>query len=258
LYFPFFLRAASRRADALVFVSHSTQQDWRHYFPASDVPQFVIPLGKAPEYRPDLSSVYISKVLQRYGIRRPYLLYIGTIEPRKNLTKLVEAFASIRDSAPQYQLVIAGKKGWMYDDLFRTVSTLRLAESVVFTGFVEEQDKPFLIAGADVFVYPSLYEGFGIPVLEALSCGTPTLTSDSSSLREVAGDAAVLANPESVHDIAAKLGQLLSSQTLRASLAERGIAQASRFSWTRMATQTREVYFALGQSYEGEGNALGC
>ena len=205
VYFHTFLRAASRLADAVIFVSRSTQEDWSRGFPGSAPKQFVIPLGKGPEYRPDLSSNQISEVLSRYRLAKPYILYIGTIEPRKNLTRLVKAFAQVQQSFPKHTLVIAGKKGWMYEELFQAVAELGLKEQVVFTGFIAEQDKPYLIAGAEAFIYPSLYEGFGIPVLEALACGTPTLTSDNSSLREVAGDAVLLVDPESVEDIAVNL-----------------------------------------------------
>jgi glycosyltransferase involved in cell wall biosynthesis len=242
LYYNFFLRAGSRRADAVIFVSRSTQEDWRRYFPDSPVKQFVIPLGKGPDYRPDLPSAQVQDVLKRYSLSQPYLLYLGTIEPRKNLTRLVQAFAQVQSSFPSHSLVIAGKKGWMYDELFRTVAELDLDDRIVFTGFVEEQDKPYLIVASEIFVYPSLYEGFGIPVLEALACGTPTLTSDNSSLREVAGDAAVLVNPESVDDIALKMRMLLSDSAMRESLRAKAILQAAKFDWTRMAYETIQTY----------------
>ncbi|HEV2619920.1 MAG TPA: glycosyltransferase family 1 protein [Acidobacteriaceae bacterium] len=242
LYYIFFLRVSSRLADAVIFVSRSTQEDWRRHFPRSPVKQFVIPLGKGPNYRPDLPSASIRDVLKRHNLSQPYLLYIGTIEPRKNLTRLVQAFARVQAAFPSHTLVIAGKKGWMYDELFRTIAELGLEDRIIFTGFVEEQDKPYLIVASEIFVYPSLYEGFGIPVLEALACGAPTLTSDNSSLREVAGDAALLVNPESVEDISLKIEMLLSDSAMRESLRAKAIRQAAKFDWARMAQETLQTY----------------
>jgi glycosyltransferase involved in cell wall biosynthesis len=169
-YFRFFIRAASRHADALIFISTSTKTDWRRYFPKSSKPSFVIPHGKAPTYRPDIDPCEIDRTTLKHGITQPYILYIGTIEPRKNLPRLVAAFAQLAESFPAHKLVIAGMKGWMYADLYEKVKSFHLQSRVVFTGFVPEEDKPGLLAGAEVFVYPSLYEGFGIPVDDYASC----------------------------------------------------------------------------------------
>jgi glycosyltransferase involved in cell wall biosynthesis len=242
LYYQFFLRASSRLADAVICVSNSTREDWRRCFPDSTVNQFVVPLGKGLEYHPGLPSARMHDVLQRHSLSQPYLLYLGTIEPRKNLTRLVQAFSQMQASFPSHSLVIAGKKGWMYDELFRTIAELGLDDRIVFTGFVDEQDKPYLIVASEIFVYPSLYEGFGIPVLEALACGTPTLTSDNSSLREVAGDAAMLIDPESAEDIALKMRMLLTDPALRESLRAKAILQAEKFNWVRTAHETIQVY----------------
>jgi glycosyltransferase involved in cell wall biosynthesis len=246
VYFHFFIRAANRLADALIFVSKATESDWVRYFPNTSRTRFVVPLGKAPIYSPDLPVDKIDQVLERYKLARPYILYIGTIEPRKNLTRLVTAFALLAQSFPMHILVIAGMKGWMYEELFEAVMKLRLDSRVSFTGFVAEEDKPYLIAGAEAFVYPSLYEGFGIPVLEAIACGTPTLTSNRSSLPEVAGDAALLIDPENVEDIAFHLEQLLNDSELRDSLREKSIVQAALFNWARTAEETIRVYQMAG------------
>jgi len=242
IYFHFFIRAANRLVDALIFVSNATEADWMRYFPNTSRTRFVVPLGKAPIYSQNLPVDRIDRVVERYKLTRPYLLYIGTIEPRKNLTRLVAAFALLAQSFPMHTLVIAGMKGWMYQELFETVTKLRLDSRVIFTGFIAEEDKPYLIAGAEAFVYPSLYEGFGIPVLEALACGTPTLTSNRSSLPEVAGNAALLVNPESIEDIAFHLERLLVDSELRQSLRERSIVQASLFDWARTADETIDAY----------------
>ncbi len=247
IYFHFFLRAASRFADALIFVSRSTGDDWGRYFPHSRARQFVIPLGKAPEYAPNLPADRIAAAGRKYSLPSPYALYIGTIEPRKNLTRLVTAFARISSEFPTLTLVIAGKKGWMYDELFQAVTTLAIEDRVKFIGFVDEDDKRYLIGGAEVFLYPSLYEGFGIPVLEALACGTPTITSNTSSLREVAGDAALLVNPENIEEITHSLRRLLADPALRQTLRSKSIAQAAQFNWSRMADETCRAYHAISE-----------
>lgn len=241
-YFRFFTGAAARRADALSFDSHSSQKDFLKFFPQPVPSCNVVPLGKGPQFRPDLDPQQIEDVVRKYGLTHPYILYIGTIEPRKNLVRLTQAFSTLTQAYPSHILVIAGMKGWMYDSLFELVGTLGLENKVIFTGFVSEDDKPFLIRGAEVFAYPSLYEGFGIPVLEALACGTPTLTSNISSIPEITVDAALLVDPDSVPEIAAGLESLLGDASLRDELAAKSISQAARFSWSATAADTLSVY----------------
>jgi len=185
--------------------------------------------------------------VHKYRLTKPYLLYIGTIEPRKNLTRLVEAFSRISEAFPTHQLVIAGMKGWMYEELFATIKTLKIDNKVVFTGFIDESDKPYLIGAAEAFIYPSLYEGFGIPVLEALACGTPTLTSNCSSLPEVAGDAALLADPTDIDDLASNIERLLADTELRNLLRENSLKQAALFDWAYTADQTLCAYRSLAR-----------
>lgn len=244
-YFRFFIRAGTRWADALICVSESTRNDYASLFPSSSKPVYVTQLGKSPAFTPDPDPEQVRQTLERYHLKNPYVLYIGTLEPRKNLERLVEAFHRISDSFQEHILLIVGMKGWMYEDIFHTVRRLGLGERVVFTGFVVEKDAPYLMAGAEVFAYPSLYEGFGIPVLESLACGTPTLTSNVSSLPEVAGDAALLVDPESTNEIAQGLQRLLEDSALRDSLRKKAVAQAGRFSWHRTAVETLDIYAAV-------------
>jgi glycosyltransferase involved in cell wall biosynthesis len=241
-YFRFFIGAAARRADALSFVSQSTQKDFLKFFPHPAPSCNVVRLGKGPQFRPDINPQEVERVVRKYGLAQPYVLYIGTIEPRKNLVRLVEAFSTLTQTYPTHTLVIAGMKGWMYESLFELVGTLDLESRVVFTGFVSEEDKPYLIRGAEIFTYVSLYEGFGIPVLEALACGTPTLTSDVSSIPEIAGDSALLIDPSSVQEIATGLERLLGDVSLRNELAAKSISQAARFSWPDTAADMLRVY----------------
>jgi glycosyltransferase involved in cell wall biosynthesis len=241
-YFRFFIRAAARLADRIVFVSHSTWRDCLDRLGPLRGSCSVIHLGKSDAFHPGLDPVQVQQVRDKYGLQVNYILYIGTIEPRKNLANLIRAFGSISQQHPGLLLTIAGMKGWMYDDLQEIIVRLKLESRVIFTGFVPEEDKPFLIAAARAFAYPSLYEGFGIPVLEALACGVPTLTSNVSSLPEVAGDAALLVDPRNVESISLALERLLSDNVLRDRLRTESIAQAAKFTWAKTAEETLHAY----------------
>jgi glycosyltransferase involved in cell wall biosynthesis len=241
-YFHFFIRAGSRLADALIFVSTSTREDWKRYFPHVSKPNFVIPHGKSSIFRTGLSREQIAFTLDKYGVTKPYLVYVGTIEPRKNLTRLVVAFGQLSGSFPKHTLVLAGMKGWMNGDLFDAIRSLGLESKVILTGFIAEEDKPYLISGAELFAYPSLYEGFGMPILEAMACGTPTLTSNTSSMPEVAGDAVLIVDPYNVEDIVSGLRRLLSDAELRDSIRQKALARASLFDWGTAAQMTINAY----------------
>jgi glycosyltransferase involved in cell wall biosynthesis len=245
LYFRFFIRADVRLADKVIFVSRSAQRDCADRLGPLRGSASVIYHGKSGAYRPDLDAKTIERVRSKHGLEADYVLFIGTIEPRKNLTRLVNAFAQMCDRHPGLLLAIAGMKGWMYEDLLQTVRRLDLESRVIFTGYVSEGEKPFLIVAAKAFAYPSLYEGFGIPVLEALACGVPTVTSNVSSLPEVAGDAALTVDPESVAEISAALEKLVSDAPLRTKLSQAALRQAAKFTWTATAAQTRETYVEL-------------
>lgn len=172
-------------------------------------------------------------VRRTYEIPGPYCLFMGRIQPRKNLSRLIEAFARILPDHPDLTLVLAGPEGWLAEPIHRIAETLGLRGRVRFPGYVAEDDKAALISGARAFVYPSLYEGFGFPVLEAQSCGVPLLTSRTSSLPEVAGDGALLVDPLDVEAIAAGLERLLTDEDLRRSLVAAGTENLTRFSWAR-------------------------
>jgi len=241
-YFRAFIRAAARFAHNVIFVSHSTMRDCvRRLGPLRGGGE-VIHLGKNDAFRPDLDASQARRVREKYGIHGEYVLYVGTIEPRKNLVRLVSAFAEVSGRYPGLLLVIAGNKGWMYEDLMETVRNTRMESKVIFTGFVPEMEKPFLIASAKVFAYPSLYEGFGMPVLEALACGIPTLTSRVSSMPEVAGDAALLIDPMNTAELSLALDRLLSDDALREKLKQKALLQSAKFTWAKAAEMTLRVY----------------
>jgi glycosyltransferase involved in cell wall biosynthesis len=184
-----------------------------------------------------------------------YLLYVGTLQPRKNLSRLIEAFARLA-GAPAFadvqqsdslRLVLAGRRGWLYDDLVAQVERLGLAGRVFFPGYVADADLPALYSGALAFVFPSLYEGFGLPVLEAGACGVPVITSNTSSLPEVAGDAALLVDPHDVDAIAEAMYRLVTDEALRAELVRRGFENVKRFSWEKCARETLAVLEEVGR-----------
>jgi glycosyltransferase involved in cell wall biosynthesis len=174
----------------------------------------------------------IEAVKARHGIVGSYFLYLGTLQPRKNLARLIAAFAAL---PPETVLVLAGRRGWLYEGFFAQVRCLGLEGRVLFPGYVREEDKAALLSGALAFVFPSLYEGFGLPVLEAQACGCPVITSTTSSLPEVAGDAALLVDPSEPAAIAAAMARVAADPALRATLVERGFANVRRFSWTACA-----------------------
>jgi len=247
LYFRFFIYAASLLADKVITISNSSRNDYLQRFKAPPESIEVVYLGKSAVFNTNLDKSRIDLVKKKYRICNEYILYLGTIEPRKNIQNLITAFDKFRKEVDgKFQLVIAGKKGWHYNGIFRMVEDLSLKEKVIFTGFVAEDEKPFLIGGAKIFVYPSIYEGFGIPVLEALSCGIPTITSNVSSLPEVAGDAAILIDPNSIDELGLSIKRLYNDGALYEQLRAKSVAQSSKFSWERCAYQTINLYNSLG------------
>lgn len=180
----------------------------------------------------------------RLGIGERYIAYVGTLQPRKNLVRLVEAFARMRD--PELQLVLAGRRGWMADPIYRRVEELGLMDAVVFPGYVRDEDLPVLLSGAVVFAFPSLYEGFGFPVLEAQACGTAVVASNTSSVPEVAGHAAQYVDPHDIASIAEGLHRVVHDESQRHELEDRGLANVQRFSWRRAASEVLAVLEQVG------------
>ncbi len=244
-------RRGLERAGRIIAVSNATQRDIeglfginagkiRQIYNAPD-PQFL-------EAGPDPSDPEQQLTLERYQIRRPFLLYVGTIRPQKNIPRLVEAFAVLRtelEGHPTYgdlRLIIIGDEISRHPEVRRTVIQTRVEQAVRFLGFVPFDTLRTFYASAAAFVFPSLYEGFGLPPLEAMASGTPVVTSNVSSLPEVVGDSAVLVNPENVFEIARGIREALTSESLRETLIRRGHQQARKFSWEATARQVQEVY----------------
>jgi glycosyltransferase involved in cell wall biosynthesis len=239
LYLTVLTRLSAQRARRIIAVSaHAAAESVQ----LLDVPPEridVIYHGVDPVFRP-LPTDTIASFRQRRGLPERFLLFVGTLEPRKNLVRLVEAFAHIQDD--QVGLVLAGGKGWLYDELFARVETLGLEGKVIFPGYVMSEELPLWYNAATALAYPSVYEGFGLPVLEAQACGAPVLTSNVSSLPEAAGDAALMVDPYDVEALATGINQILTDESLRLELRAHGLAHAQEFTWSRTALETAHVY----------------
>ncbi len=238
-------RWSARAAWRVIAISQATCRDLIQHCGVVPEKISVVYHGVTSQFQPVTCGSTIRAILTRYGIRAPYFLYVGTIQPRKNLLRLIEAFAQCCRDWLGYtqcpQLVIAGKPGWLTSEIERRVAELDLTTLVRFPGYVADADLPALLSAALAFVFPSLYEGFGMPVLEAMACGTPVLTSTTSSLPEVAGDAALLVDPLNTAALAAALARLVTDAALRDELRRRGLARAAAFRWERCAAETLRV-----------------
>ncbi len=236
LMMPRFLRAAR----AIIAVSECTKRDAVRLYNAPPDKIHVIYEGVEPRFKPIQDAQALESVRRKYKLPARFVLYVGTIEPRKNLPALFQAFLNLKFQISNLKLVIAGKKGWLTEETFKSAQAL--GDRVLFTGYVADNDLPALYTLAELAVLPSVYEGFGLPVLEAMSCGTPVACSNVSSLPEIAGEAALLFNPHDVRSMTEALERGLTDETLRASLRARGLARAGQFTWGRAARQTQELY----------------
>lgn len=245
LYLTALCRASVRRAAHVIAVSQQTATDLQHFFGTPPARITVVHNGVAARFTPRRAAE-MAAFRQRRGLPARYLLYLGTLEPRKNLEQLVRAFAQWRaaaeDAAHDVKLVLAGAKGWYYAEIFRAVEALGLAEQVVFPGFIPGDELPDWYAAATAFVYPSVFEGFGLPVLEAMACGTPVVCSQAPGVSEVAGDAALTFRPNDGAALVAALELMVNQPAARQELAGRGLAQAARFTWQRSAAATLAIY----------------
>jgi len=241
-YLEWSARYHARTAAHLIADSQATRDDLVRIYGIEPTRITVVYLGVDPALQRVEPEAQVQQVCRRYGISGPYLLYVGTLQPRKNLVRLLDAFSELRRSTPgPLQLVLAGRRGWLCQGILARAEELGLGQDVVLTGYVPDADLPALYSGATLFVMPSLYEGFAMPVLEAMACGTPVACSNVSSLPEVAGDAALLFDPRSVDRMAAALKHALEDARLRTELSLRGKERAQQFTWERCARQILEV-----------------
>jgi glycosyltransferase involved in cell wall biosynthesis len=243
LYARVMIRRALRRADRIITVSYNSKRDLVDYFGIPPSRVEVIYNGVAALFRPDVPAAERDRVAQRYSLPRPYLLFLGGEKPHKNVRNVLRAFAEARrERALPHALVLAGPMPKNRSRVEALIAALDLASSVVRTGVVPEEDLPGLFAGADAFLYPTLYEGFGLPVAEAMACGVPVLTSSTSALQEIAGGYAYLVDPLDIDAIARGIGDLATDAARRTEFADLGRRRAADFSWDRAAEATLRVY----------------
>ncbi|MEX1019497.1 MAG: glycosyltransferase family 1 protein [Litorilinea sp.] len=239
LAMPRFLAAAT----AIIAVSAHTAHDIVARYHVDTRKIHVIHEGVDAHFQP-ASAAEKARVHARYADNAPYLLMVGTLEPRKNHATALRALQKLRAAGRPHKLVIAGGQGWLFDSIQALVTELGLEDAVIFTGYVPAADLPALYSAADCFLLPSLYEGFGFPVLEAMACGTPVVCSNVSSLPEIAGDAARLVPPQDADALATAVGEILDHPRLAETLRRHGLANAARFRWDACAAATLDVYRA--------------
>lgn len=243
------MSSAARRAHRILTVSESSKRDILRFFPVKPEKISVIHNAIDEHVRTPPTEATIDRVRERYQLADPFVLYVGNVKPHKNVERLIEAFALVRRRAADgLKLVIIGDEITKFQTLRRAVHHHKLHKHVRFLGFVPDDTLSVLYRLAGVFVFPSLYEGFGLPPLEAMACGAPVITSDVSSLPEVVGDAALLVDPYSSEAIADAIMRVLSDASLAADLRARGLARAQTFSWQRSVARTLEIYREVAQT----------
>ncbi|MDE7312707.1 MAG: glycosyltransferase family 4 protein [Eubacterium sp.] len=247
----YWLRASMKRsckyADHIITVSEFSKQEIMRYLHVAPTRITVVPNAvDHTKYHPYYPTEQIRQAARVYGISQNYFLYLGTVEPRKNLETLIGAYAMLcmeKEDVPQ--LVIAGGKGWMCDSIYRKAAQVQLGNRILFTGYVAQEDSPLLMCGAEAFVFPSAYEGFGMPPLEAMACGTPVIVSNTTALPEVVGDAGILADPESEEALCQAMKRILGNKEYREKLRMLGLQRAGGFTWEKSAQKLAEVYKKL-------------
>lgn len=240
------IKLVSRRADRIISVSHSTKNDLITWLGIPEEKITVVHQAVSEMFHPAESGDDGVEMRRRFGIHGRYMLFVGNLEPRKNLIRLMEAFAMSRERlGGSIQLVICGKKGWLCSGILKAYERIRRGDDILITNYVNEKDLLGLYQNAEMFVFPTRYEGFGLPALEAMACGAPVITSNVSSLPEITGGAAMLIAPSDVGQISEAMIKLAGSASLRSELRERGFKQAKLFSWTKTARQTLDVYRSL-------------
>jgi glycosyltransferase involved in cell wall biosynthesis len=254
LYLSRLTAISARQAQRIIAISDSTKRDVVSCFgvPAHRVD--VVHCGVDETFRP-LPRQEVEAFRARHGLPEQFILFLGTLEPRKNIETLIRAYAQLRArcqgmKATVPRLVIGGAKGWYYERIFKAVEELDLTRYVIFPGYITQEELPWWYNAATFFVYPSSYEGFGLPVLEAMASGTPVITTNASSLPEVVGQAGLLLEPMDADGLAESMYRLLWDATLREELSQNGLARASRFSWERTARETVAVYLHVLNSGE--------
>jgi glycosyltransferase involved in cell wall biosynthesis len=239
------VRWTAKRADHILTVSEFSAADIAERFRLPRQKITVTYQAASPDFHPRDKESCQEHLARAYGIKHPFILYVGRIQARKNLPRLVEAYARVRKQEPNVQLVVVGKKDWQFEVLLAKIRELGLEANVIFPGFIPFSDLPLFFNAAEIFVFPSFFEGFGLPIMESMASGVPTITSFGSSLEEVAGDGALLIDPNDTGSIAEAMGRLLRDPELRSDLASRGLRRSAVFQSGQLARKTLDVYRSL-------------
>lgn len=243
IVYSLFVPSFAKKADGIIAVSECTKHDLVRLFRMPEEKITVVYEGASELFKPVDDTALLENIRKKYSLPGKYILYVGMLEPRKNVPVLVRAFKQLKDSTGvEHKLVIVGKKGWMYDEIFKTVRSLKLEDEVIFTGYITDKELPLIYSASELFVYPSAYEGFGLPLLEAMACGVPVIASNVSSIPEITGDAVVLVNPDNAGELSKAMNKIISDKSLQESIRKKGLERAGMFSWEKAAGQTLEVY----------------
>ncbi len=239
------VRRTARRAAHIITISEYSRGDISRTYGIPLERISVTPLAAPPDLLPVTNEAELKRIRESYGIQKDYILSLGSIQPRKNLVRLIEAYSCLRGTRPEVklpQLVLAGKRGWLDSETFRAVEKNALGKDILFTGYVPERDLAGLFSGAVCFVYPSYFEGFGLPVVEAMQCGVPVIAGNRTSLPEVVGEAGVLFDPFDTQDLVNALTKVIDDSGFRAGLRAKGLERAKRFNWRTTAQLTLSAY----------------
>jgi glycosyltransferase involved in cell wall biosynthesis len=248
-YVRWMTRYAARHSNVVVAVSETARADLAEHCGVTKEKIVVAPDAVGEEFRPIGDAARLAQVRAKYRLPEHFILFLGTIEPGKNLVRLIQAFRRLKLKRPDlpHHLILAGERGWMMQSVEAEIAR-QPTNDIRFLGFVAGADLPALYSAADLFVYPSLYEGFGLPLVEAMACGTPVITSNVSAMPEVVGDAAVLVSPDDVASIADAMETVLGDSSLRATLVEAGLVRSRAFRWEETARVIARVFNTVGEA----------
>ncbi len=237
LYKRFITPLSIKNADKIIADSENTKKDILDIFNVEPSKVQVIYLGADQFFKPIQDKILKKGISIKYGLDKPFILSVGTLEPRKNLKRLINSYLALKnDKKIDHELIIVGKKGWLYKELMIETEGVRILENV------DSEDLPVIYNCADIFVYPSIYEGFGLPVLEAMSCGVPVIASNSSSIPEVLGDSGILVDPYNEEELGHSILKVLSDSSLKSDMSKKGVERAKIFSWEKTAIETARLY----------------
>ena len=236
------LKNTIKNADKLICISEFTKNELLKYYPNVDESKIEVVYNGFEYNEIDLTQQTIDSTLNKFNITKDYLLFVGTLSPHKNIERIIEAFNKVRNEGYDYQLVICGKKGWLYEDIFKKVKELKLEHEVIFTDYVTNEELEVLYKNTKLFVFPSLYEGFGFPPIEAMARKVPVLTSREGAITEVVGDAAVFCDAHNICDISVKIIKILTDENLKQNLIINGIKRIKYFSWEKSSKIIGKIY----------------